>query len=59
MVRSSVFAEHDVVSPQVQMQELVLVNPEGASRLMDMLADPLEIIRNEVHRVRVSFCILF
>ena len=35
-------------SPQLQMQEAVLVDPEAVSRLMDMLSDPQEIVRNEV-----------
>ena len=31
-----------------QVQEIVLTNPMGISRLMDLLADAREIIRNEV-----------
>lgn len=38
------------------LQECILVSPMGVSRLMDLLSDTREIIRNEVNIYHVNHC---
>jgi len=42
------------------IQEIILANPMGVSKLMDLLVDSREVIRNDVgFIISIQFCVIY
>lgn len=46
---------HLLINKPKNIQEIILISPMGVSKLMDLLADSREVIRNDVCKKKFSY----